>query len=137
VARDDYDEEEEYDEEDEHDQLAEDYDDERHDEDHDEDVLDAQPANRGPRGPGIVDRIKALFDAKEPPSSDVALWEFDKVLTSLNDAFVSWRYAHEYGMKQTTFDTRLAISIQEAVLEHMPAWRHLIQFRTISASSTQ
>jgi hypothetical protein len=83
------------------------------------------------------DRIKALFDAKEPPSSDVASWEFHKVLTSLNDAFVSWRYAHENGMKQTTFDTRLAISIQEAVLEHMPAWRHLIQFRTISAGSTQ
>lgn len=82
------------------------------------------------------DRIKALFDAKEPPSTDISQWEFDKVLTSLNDAFISWRYAHEYRMKQTTFDTRLAISIQEAILEHMPAWRHLIQFRTISASST-
>jgi hypothetical protein len=101
-----------------------------------------------PRGHGLIDlfkqlsqerqdRIKVLFDAKEPPSSDVALWEFDKVLTSLNDAFVSWRYAHEYGMKQTTFDTRLAISIQEAALEQMPAWQHLIQFRTISAISTQ
>ncbi len=101
-----------------------------------------------PRGHGLIDlfkqlsqekqdRIKVLFAAKEPPSSDVALWEFDEVLTSLNDAFVSWRYAHEYGMKQTTFDTRLAISIQEAALEQMPAWQHLIQFRTISAISIQ
>lgn len=97
-----------------------------------------------PRGHGLFhlfeqlsqekrDRIKALFNAKEPPSSDNSQWEFDKVLTSLNDVFVSWRYAHENEMKQTTFDTRLAISIQEVVLEHMPAWRHLIQFRTISA----
>ena len=107
-----------------------------------------QQLSMTPRGHGLIDlfdqlsqekrdRIKALFDAKEPLSSDVALWEFDKVLTSLNDAFVSWRYANEYGMKQTTFDTRLAISIQEAILEYMPAWRNLIQFRTISASSAQ
>lgn len=95
-----------------------------------------------PRGHGLIDlfkqlsqekqgRIEALFDSKEPPSSEVAYWSFAKVLTSLNDAFVSWRYAHEYGMKQTTFDTRLAISIQEAVLEHIPTWRHLIEFKTI------
>jgi hypothetical protein len=80
--------------------------------------------------PNVQDRIKQIFNSLDPPSSDPDpnAWSFDEVLNALNLAFVNWRCAYEWGMGRTTFDTRLAYSIQTAILELRPDWSYLTQF---------
>jgi hypothetical protein len=78
--------------------------------------------------PNVQARIKQIFNSLEPPSSDPNAWGFDEVLNALNMAFVNWRYAYEWGMPRTTFDTRLAYSIQTAILELRPDWNYLTRF---------